>query len=213
MNRYFFKGIKYFLTKNSNKIGVAFLVIFLTDSENLVLREFFQGTDLKDIPKILNEERQTWSRLEKDGRMQKEVDIRSISKFKSLALKKLRKELLTRADESFLDYSPQGITKEERDRSEKDFNLLINHGILRGYDFRDDRFVYLFYSPTKESLLHWQEHSCRNDDCEKDCKDILHQFSKEHGINSNDLTQPSIPKKFDEILKLILLRERNEQNE
>ena len=189
------------------------MVISLTDSENLVLREFFQGTDLKNIPKILNEERQTWSRLEEDGRMQKEVDIRSISKFKSLALKKLRKELITRADESFLDYSPQGITKEERDQSEKDFNLLINHGILRGYDFRDDRFVYLFYSPTKESLLHWQEHSCRNLECVKSCNDILHLFSMEHGINSNKLTKESISKNFDEIIQLILLRERNEQNE
>ena len=62
------------------------MVLNISDSENLVLREVFKGKELKEILDILNTERKQWAQAKQDERMKKEVDIRSVSKFKSLAI-------------------------------------------------------------------------------------------------------------------------------
>ncbi|MHA2224195.1 MAG: hypothetical protein ACXAC8_03250 [Candidatus Hodarchaeales archaeon] len=148
----------------------------LSDSENIVIREIFKNPkiNLEDISTILNEERKKkWEQLEQDGRLQKKVDVRSVSKFKSLALSKIRKNLEELADNFRLDRTPQDQYR---------YNTLLGNGVLEGHDYRINRAVYLIYMVEDRAILPWQDHTC-NVKCREDCNTILNLFRSDHGLD------------------------------
>lgn len=156
----------------------------LSDSENIVIREILKKPDinLEDIKKkMVAERKKEQSKYSGDKRFQKEVDVSSIAKFKSLGLKKLNKGLKELADILRLDYSIQGRTKEERENDKNEINILAKNGILLGYDFRDDRGVYIFYSPSEKRFLPWQDHLCRKE-CRDECQRILTLLREERDL-------------------------------
>ncbi|MHA2335584.1 MAG: hypothetical protein ACXAEU_26370, partial [Candidatus Hodarchaeales archaeon] len=115
------------------------------------------------------------------------VDVRSISKYKSVGLKKIRKGLDEHADILRLDYSIQGRTREEREEDKRKEDILRKNGILRGYDFRDDRAVYVFYSTSEQRYFHWPDHLCTLN-CEEQCLEDLILIRKEHALSDVDIT-------------------------
>ena len=169
----------------------------LSDSEKIVIREVFMNprSNFEDIATILKAEREK-KKKKTDQRFQKEVDVRTISKFKSVGLKKIRQGLKELADTSRLDRSIQDKEEEER------LEILQRNGILYGHDFRIDRKVYIFYSLREDYIL-WQEHVC-NIKCQDQCDEILNLIRKEHGLDelTNDkLTREKFEDTFDEIVK------------
>ncbi len=187
----------------------------LSDSENIVIRELFKKPEanideIKDILVKEREESKEWKkRLAKDKRLQKKVDARSISKFKSLALKKIAKALIEFSDNFSLDRSVQGRTKKEREEDERRIKILSRNGILIGYDFRDDRPVYLFYSVKKRAILPWQDHSC-HENCQDQCFDILDLIRKEHGLDAPNKDIP-IREQFDSSINEIIANVEKEE--
>lgn len=157
----------------------------LSDSENLVIREILKKPDISlgDITqKMVAERKKEQSKYSGDKRFQKEVDVRSIAKFKSLGLKKINKGLRELADVLRLDYSIQGRTKKERENDKIRVEILAINGILLGYDFRDDREVYIFYSPSEKRFLPWQDHKC-SEKCEKECFKIVSLLREERDLD------------------------------
>ncbi|MFX1286478.1 MAG: hypothetical protein ACFFB5_22775 [Promethearchaeota archaeon] len=168
----------------------------LSDSEKIVIREVFINphVNFEDIATILKAERER--KKKKDQRFQNEVDVRTISKFKSVGLKKIRQGLEQLADTSRLDRSIQD--KEEEARLE----ILQRNGILYGHDFRIDRKVYILYS-LEEGFILWQEHVC-NIKCQVQCDEILNLIRKEHGLDeltNGKLTREKFEDTFDEIVE------------
>ena len=83
----------------------------LSDSENIVIREIFKNPDitLKKIGSVLEKAKDRQTR-----KSDSEVDVRTVSKFKSVGLKKIKQGLEELADTLRLDRSVQGETKEEQ---------------------------------------------------------------------------------------------------
>ncbi|UCE12582.1 MAG: hypothetical protein JSV04_10345 [Candidatus Heimdallarchaeota archaeon] len=167
----------------------------LSDSEKIVIREVFMNphATLDDIATILNKERK--KKWKEDQRFQKNVDVRTISKFKSVGLKKIRRGLEELASTSRLDLSLQN------EQEERELNILQRNGILSGHDFRIDRKVYIFYTVSEGYIL-WQEHVC-NVKCQDQCNEILNLIRTEHGLSesSNDkLTREHFEETFEEII-------------
>jgi len=148
----------------------------LSDSEKIVMCEIFRNPDasLVDIAKVLENSKNR----RKSGTS---VDVRTVSKFKSVGLKKIRKGLEELSDALRLDRTIQGETKEELERESEKAELLFKNGILIGYDYRIGREVYLFYIGKDQTILPWQDHTC-NRNCENECKVILEDITKEHGL-------------------------------
>lgn len=178
----------------------------LSDSERVVIREIFQNPhiSLDEIAVVLEKEREEWikereretGKKDKRFREPKEVDIRTISKFKSVGLKKIRKGLIELAETSRLDLSIQDNLEEEN------LELLQKNGILYGHDFRIDRKVYIFYT-LKDGYILWQEHVC-NIKCQDQCKDILNLIREEHELKksfSDKLTREQFEDTFNEIIR------------
>ncbi|MFX0086219.1 MAG: hypothetical protein ACFFAU_11105 [Candidatus Hodarchaeota archaeon] len=170
----------------------------LSDSEKIVIREIFKNphTSLVDIAKVLEDT---------EGRRAsgKNVDVRTVSKFKSIGLKKIRKGLEDLAEALRLDRTIQGDTKEELEREKEKIELLFRNGILNGYDYRIDRDVYLFYIAKDHIILPWQDHLC-NRNCENECKAILEDIRNEHGLDmlkKNDSIRNKFKITIDEIYK------------
>ncbi|UCG02828.1 MAG: hypothetical protein JSW11_02330 [Candidatus Heimdallarchaeota archaeon] len=185
----------------------------LSDSENVVIRELFKTpkVEIEVIKDVLIKERREWERIVEDGRLQKEVDVRSISKFKSLALKKIKKALTEFSDNFRLDRSVQGRTKQEREEDEKKINILLKNGVLIGYDFRDDRPVYLFYNINKRAIIPWQDHSC-HENCQEQCFSILTTFRNEHGLDDPNQNIP-IRKQFEASIEEIIKKNKDRKEE
>jgi hypothetical protein len=152
----------------------------LSESENIVIREIFMNPQISlvEIAKVLEiaEERQT-------RKSDTKVDVRTVSKFKSVGLKKIKQGLEELADTLRLDRSVQGETKEEIEREEMKTELLLKNGILIGHDFRIDREVYLFYTVKDQTTLPWQDHLC-NRNCEEECTRILTLVRTDHGLDN-----------------------------
>ncbi|MFX0014450.1 MAG: hypothetical protein ACFFBQ_08855 [Promethearchaeota archaeon] len=178
----------------------------MSDSERVVIREIFQNPhiSLDEIAVVLEKEREEWikereretGKKDKRFREPKEVDIRTISKFKSVGLKKIRKGLIELAETSRLDLSIQDNLEEEN------LELLQKNGILYGHDFRIDRKVYIFYT-LKDGYILWQEHVC-NIKCQDQCKDILNLIREEHELKksfSDKLTREQFEDTFNEIIR------------
>jgi len=170
----------------------------LSDSEKIVMREIFRNPDISlvDIAKVLENS----ENRRKSG---KSVDVRTVSKFKSVGLKKIRKGLEDLSDTLRLDRTIQGETKEELEREREKAELLFKNGILLGYDYRIDREVYLFYIGKDHTILPWQDHLC-NRNCENECKVILEDIKKEHGLgmpNTNDDIRNQFKIAIEEIIK------------
>lgn len=171
----------------------------LSPSEKIVIRELFKNprATFEDIALILSAERE---RDEiSDQRFQKEVDVRTISKFKSVGLRKIRQGLKELAETSRLDLSSQNEEEEAR------LEILQRNGILYGYDFRIDRKVYLFYSLAEGYIL-WQAHTC-NIKCQSQCDEILNLIRTEHGLahglvlDNDTLTREKFEETFNEIVE------------
>ena len=154
----------------------------LSESENIVIREIFMNPQISlvEIAKVLEkaEDRQT-------RKSDTKVDVRTVSKFKSIGLKKIKQGLEDLADTLRLDRSVQGETKEEIEREKTKSELLLRNGILIGHDFRIDREVYLFYTVKDQTTLPWQDHLC-NRNCEQECKRILSIVRFDHGLDEPD---------------------------
>ena len=181
-----------------NDFEATLVTTQLSDSEQIVIREIFKNPQisLEDIAIILEREREKKEKEKSDQRFQKKVDVRTVSKFKSVGLKKIRKGLKELADTSRLDVSLQD------DREEAILEILQRNGILYGHDFRIDRKVYIFYT-VKAGYFIWQEHVC-NVKCQDQCYEILDLIRKEHGLNEpnrNDLIREQFKETFDEIVK------------
>ena len=166
----------------------------LSDSELLVIQELFKNpmaelTDLKDfLEKTVSRPTRT-----KKGT----VDVRSISKFKSVGFKKIREGLEKLAKDFRLDYSRQEDTDEEKEA------ILYRNGILIGHDFRIDKKITLYYTIQEGSIIPWQDHFC-NVKCEEECSKILNQVRLEHGLESIKAEPPyreHFEKTIDEIIK------------
>jgi hypothetical protein len=158
------------------------LVKKLSDSEIIVIQELFRNpkAELTDLKVILEKTVSRPTRTEK-----KEVDVRSVSKFKSVGFKKLREGLEKLADDFRLDYSLQADTDEEKEKEA----ILQRNGILIGHDFRIDRKITFFYSIKEQSIIPWQDHLC-NLKCEGECSKILKQIRLEHELESLDAKAP-----------------------
>lgn len=158
---------------------------FLSDSEKIVIREYFKDPkiSISEIVIILNKERKKWEKIKdnKDKKMKKQVDTRSVSKFKSLALKKIKDSLTDQAHVNRLDLSEQGENKQEKEKFKLDRENLYKMGILEGYDYRNARETYLFYS-INQGLVYWPEHECDNDKCRSRCFSDLNFLREEHGL-------------------------------
>lgn len=170
----------------------------LSDSEKIVMCEIFRNPDasLVDIAKVLENS-------ENRRKTGKAVDVRTVSKFKSVGLKKIRKGLEDLSDALRLDRTIQGETKEEEEREREKTELLFKNGILIGYDYRIDREVYLFFIGKDEKILPVSQHLC-NFNCEKGCKAIIEDVKKEHGLGlttKNDNIKNQFKFAIEEVLK------------
>ena len=170
----------------------------LSDSELIVIQELFRNpkAELTDLKVILEKAESRPTRKEK-----KEVDVRSVSKFKSVGFKKLREGLEKLADDFRLDYSLQADTDEEKEREA----ILYRNGILNGHDFRMDRKITFFYSIKEQSIIPWQDHLC-NLKCETECSKILKIIRSEHGLTSLE-TEPPYRNYFEQTINEIMQRE------
>ncbi|MHA2247287.1 MAG: hypothetical protein ACXADY_20240 [Candidatus Hodarchaeales archaeon] len=158
----------------------------LSDSENIVIREIFKNphTSLVEIAEVLEKAKDRQTR-----KSDTKVDVRTVSKFKSVGLRKVKQGLEDLADALRLDRSVQGETKAEIEKEKTKAELLLRNGILIGHDFRIDREVYLFYTVKDQNILPWQDHLC-NRNCEDDCTRILKIVKNDHGLdepNTHDI--------------------------
>ncbi|MFW9993847.1 MAG: hypothetical protein ACFFD4_17515 [Candidatus Odinarchaeota archaeon] len=178
----------------------------LSDYENIVARELFKDPDisLEDIARVLNEEK----KLELDSQKIQEYK-RPVSKYKSVCLKKIDRGLEALADVLRLDYSIQGRTKEDREKDKKKEEILRKNGILRGYDFRSDRIVYVFYSTSKQEYSHWPDHVC-TEQCEDQCLDDLRLIREEHSLGKPG--KDSIRIQFIKTIEEIIERNKDRDN-
>ncbi|MHA1966963.1 MAG: hypothetical protein ACW964_04090 [Candidatus Hodarchaeales archaeon] len=177
----------------------------LSDSEKVVIHEIFKNPkiSLVEIAQVLDE-------TENRRKSGKTVDVRTVSKFKSIGLKKIRKGLEELSDALRLDRTIQGETKEELDQEREKSNLLFRNGILIGYDFRIDREVNLFYLTKDHTILPWQDHLC-NRNCETECKSILESVRKDHGLDIPD-DVADIRNLFKITIDEIIKRSKEEKN-
>jgi len=184
----------------------------LSDSEQIVIKELYKDPtiSLKDITKTLNTTREEWAAAKKDGRFASgTVDVRSVSKFKSIALKKIHKELISLAESKGLDYSKQWDSTPEKEIEEVMTNTLNKEGIFIGYDYRMDTKVYLFYTSKGlpkdlPGIRELPAHVC-NEKCEKECSSLVNLLLDERGISSLD-TSLSTGEKLDRITRILLDR-------
>ncbi|MHA1976634.1 MAG: hypothetical protein ACW98F_07810 [Candidatus Hodarchaeales archaeon] len=174
----------------------------LSDSELIVIREIFRrpSITLNELAEVLEnaENRQV-------RKPNKAVDLRSVSKFKSVGYKKIREGLLKLANDFRLDLSLQADTAEGKKEEEQINEILIRNGILKGFDFRVNAMVYLFINLQEQSILPWQAHQCRPL-CETDCTNILETLRSEHGLPSLNI-QLKVLDLIDITLKEIIARE------
>ena len=170
----------------------------LSDSELIVIQELFQHpyAELTELKEILEKSEQRPTRSNK-----KTVDVRSVSKFKSVGFKKIREGLEKLANDFRLDFSLQADTDEEKEKEA----ILRRNGILIGYDFRIDRKVTFFYSIEEQSIIPWQDHTC-NLKCEEECSKILKSIRNEHGLNPLN-SEPPYRDLFEQTINEIILRE------
>jgi len=154
----------------------------LSDSELLVIQELFRNpkAELIDLKNILEKAVSRPTRTET-----KTVDVRSVSKFKSVGFKKIREGLEKLANDFRLDFSLQADTDEEKEKEA----ILYRNGILIGHDFRIDRKISFFYSIKEQSIIPWQDHLC-NLKCEEECSKILKQIRLEHELKSLSAKPP-----------------------
>jgi hypothetical protein len=165
----------------------------LSMSERVVIREYFKNpsVSLKFIAEILQDERDDWDKSDK--RIQNDVDVRSISKFKSIGLKKIRKGMKDLATSLGLDLTVQttpkisgegakGVTRIQiYDLTPDDVKILEKWGgIIVGFDFRIDALAYLIYT-VENGFVVWYEHNC-TDQCETNCSDIFQLIQYERGF-------------------------------
>ncbi len=155
----------------------------LSDSEKIVIREIFRSPSitLNECAEVLEnaENRQV-------RKPNKAVDLRSVSKFKSVGYKKIREGLLKLANDFRLDLSLQADTAEGKKEEEQVNEILLRNGILKGFDFRVNAMVYLFINLQEQSILPWQAHHCRPL-CKTDCTNILDTLRSEHGLPSPNI--------------------------
>ncbi len=174
----------------------------LSESELIVIRGIFKkpSITLNELAEILEnaEDRQV-------RKPNKAVDLRSVSKFKSVGFKKVREGLLKLATDFRLDLSLQADTPEEKRREEEVNEVLLRNGILRGFDFRTNAMVYLLFILKDQSILPWQAHHCRSQ-CEIDCMNILELLRSEHGLPSPNI-QLEVLDLIDITIKEIVARE------
>ena len=178
----------------------------LSDSENIVIKEIFQNPhiSLVEIAEILEKAKDRQTR-----KSDKTVDVRTVSKFKSVGLRKIKQGLEDLADALRLDRSVQGETKEEIEREKEKIELLLRNGILIGHDFRIDRKVYLFYTVNDQTILPWQDHAC-NRMCEEDCARILRTVQSDHGLEKTSTTY-DVRGQFEKTIEEIIERNKDEK--
>ncbi|MFX0210042.1 MAG: hypothetical protein ACFFDT_28940 [Candidatus Hodarchaeota archaeon] len=180
----------------------------LSDSENIVIKEIFQNpqSSLVEIAEVLEKAKDRQTR-----KSDKKVDVRTVSKFKSVGLKKIKEGLEDLADTLRLDRSVQGETKEEIEREKAKAELLLRNGILIGHDFRIDREVYLFYTVKDQNILPWQDHLC-NRNCEEDCTRILRTVQSDHGLKESTTHEirGQFKKSIEEIIEKTMDEKKNE---
>jgi hypothetical protein len=155
----------------------------LSEAEKIVIGVIFKDPriSLVNIAKVLDE-------TEYSRKSSENADVRTVSKFKSVGLRKIKQGLENLADALRLERSLQGPTKEEREEEKKRNEILLRNGILTGFDFRDDREVYLFFTIKDQAIIPWQAHVC-NRKCEEDCLEILEVIRSEHGLNKPSIEQ------------------------
>ena len=174
----------------------------LSGSEIEVIREIFSrpSITLNELAEVLEnaENRQV-------RKPNKSVDLRSVSKFKSVGFKKIREGLLKLATDFRLDLSLQADTPDGKKKEEEFNEILLRNGILKGFDFRSNAMVYLFFNLKEQSILPWQAHHCRPQ-CEIDCKNILSTLRREHGLPSPNISLEVLDL-IDITLKEIVTRE------
>lgn len=180
----------------------------LSDSESIVIREIFKNPHISliEIAEVLEKAKDRQTR-----KSDTKVDVRTVSKFKSVGLRKIKQGLEDLADALRLDRSVQGETKEEIEREKMKAELLLRNGILIGHDFRIDREVHLFYTVEDQNILPWQDHLC-NRNCEEDCTRILRIVNTEHGLdepNTQDI-RGQFRKTIEEIIEKNKEEKKNE---
>ncbi|MFX0125664.1 MAG: hypothetical protein ACFFAE_18720 [Candidatus Hodarchaeota archaeon] len=177
----------------------------LSDSENIVIKEIFQNPhiSLVEIAEVLEKAKDRQTR-----KSDKKVDVRTVSKFKSVGLRKVKQGLEDLADALRLDRSIQGETKEEIEREKAKAELLLRNGILIGHDFRIDREVFLFYTVKDQTILPWQDHLC-NRNCEDDCTRILRIVQSDHGLD--EATTHDIRNQFKKTVEEIIEKNKDER--
>ena len=179
----------------------------LSVNEKLVIQELFKNprlelVDLKDMLDNASERRST--------KPYKPVDLRSVSKFKSVGYRKIRDELKKLADDFRLDYSSQSEDAEEKKQEDEVIKILLENGIFEGHDYRLDKKVTLFFSLEDQSIIPWQDHIC-NRNCESECSKILTLIRQEHGLKETNAQSP-YREYFEKTISEIISREMK-QNE
>ncbi len=174
----------------------------LSDSEFIVISEIFRkpSITLNELAEVLEN-----AKNRKVREPDKAVDLRSVSKFKSVGYKKIREGLEKLATDFRLDLSLQADNPEEKKEEESINHILLRNGILRGFDFRANAMVYLFYILEEQSILPWQAHHCRPE-CETDCNHILDSLRSEHGLPSTNI-QLEVLELIEITIKEIIARE------
>lgn len=159
----------------------------LSESEKTVISAYFKNPkiSLENILELLEQTRQEVledvdERI-RDRRFKKKVDVRSISKFKSLGLKKIHKGLNMQANLLNLDKTIQPLDNDIENLSKRDFEILNkNLGILIGFDYRLNTQVYVIYT-IKKGYFVWYEHEC-NERCKEQCYELFNLLKTEHSI-------------------------------
>jgi hypothetical protein len=174
----------------------------LSVNENLVIQELFRNPhlSLEDLADLLDNasDRRTLN-------PSKSVDLRSVSKFKSVGYKKIREGLMKLADDFRIDYSLQSEDDEQKKKEKAVVDLLLRNGIFIGHDFRIDKKITLFFSIEDQSIIPWQDHSC-NRNCELECAKILSLIRREHGLKALNVESP-YRESFEKTINEIISRE------
>lgn len=176
----------------------------LSINEKLVIQELFKNPrlELVDLKKMLDNASERRS-----TKPSKPVDLRSVSKFKSVGYSKIRDELKRLADDFRLDYSLQSEDAEEKKQEDKVIKILQENGIFEGHDYRLDKKVTLFFSFEDQSIIPWQDHIC-NRNCESECSKILALIRQEHGLKEVNAQSP-YREYFNKTIAEIISREMN----
>lgn len=176
----------------------------LSESEKTVIEAYFKDPkiNLEEILQQLENSRKNEENV-MDRRFKAKIDVRSISKFKSLGLKKIRKSLDLQAKLLNLDKTVQPFDKEIDHLSEKDSEILKNNlGVLTGFDYRLNTQVYIIYTVEK-GIFVWYEHHC-NDRCMKQCNELLELLKSEHNIKfTSEITKKPFLTQFRAVIGLI----------